>query len=159
MYGVNEDGQGRNRQPRRGVLVEFVRLIIVAALAAAGYAVAKQGGAGTTRIVIGIVLGSAVGYVAGGILGRGTAAAMHVVDRQFRRTPVADLVAAKIEIDPMISAAPFGTAEDLAVKMPGGGQIVDRKSEMKRGKAHRRSHVIASVATQSSGLWIASSLH
>jgi len=98
LYGVNEDGQGRNRQPRRGVLVEFVRLIIVAALAAAGYAVAKQGGAGTTRIVIGIVLGSAVGYVAGGILGRGTAAAMHVVDRQFRRTPVADLVAGSLGI-------------------------------------------------------------
>jgi len=73
--------------------VEFVRLIIVAALAATGYAVAKQGNAGTVRIVLGIVLGSAIGYVAGGILGRGTATAMHAVEREFRRTPAADVVA------------------------------------------------------------------
>ena len=73
--------------------MEFVRLIIVAALAATGYAVAKQGNAGTVRIVLGIVLGSAIGYVAGGILGRGTATAMHAVEREFRRTPAADVVA------------------------------------------------------------------
>src|SRR5207247_1983822 len=61
------------RQVPRGPLVEFVRLIIVASLAAAGYGVAKQGGSGTGRIVIGIILGSAVGYVAGGVVGRGHA--------------------------------------------------------------------------------------
>ena len=73
--------------------MEFVRLIIVAALATTGYAVAKQGTANTARIILGIVLGSAVGYVAGGILGRGTASAMHAVEREFRRTPAADVVA------------------------------------------------------------------
>jgi len=81
------------RQVPRGPLVEFVRLIIVASLAAAGYGVAKQGGSGTGRIVIGIILGSAVGYVAGGVVGRGTATAMHAVEREFRRTPAADIVA------------------------------------------------------------------
>jgi uncharacterized protein YacL len=73
--------------------VEFIRLIIVAVLATTGYVVAKQGAAGTRRIVLGIVLGSAVGYVAGGVLGRGTATAMHAVEREFRRTPAADIVA------------------------------------------------------------------
>jgi uncharacterized protein YacL len=73
--------------------VEFVRLVIVAALAAAGYGVAHQGRAGTGGIVLGIILGSAVGYVAGGILGRGTATAMNAVEREFRRTPAAEIVA------------------------------------------------------------------
>ena len=86
------------RQAPRGPLVEFVRLIIVAALAATGYAVAKQGNAGTARIVLGIILGSAVGYVAGGILGRGTATAMNAVEREFRRTPAADIVAGLLGI-------------------------------------------------------------
>jgi uncharacterized protein YacL len=73
-------------------------LIIVAVLAATGYAVAKQGHAGTPRIVVGIVLGSAIGYVAGGILGRGTATAMHAVEREFQRTPAADMVAGAVGI-------------------------------------------------------------
>jgi uncharacterized protein YacL len=91
---VSEHHRPTSRDAPRGALVEFVRIIIVAALAATGYAVAKQGQApGTTRVVLGIVLGSAIGYVAGGILGRGTASAMHAVEREFRRTPAADVVA------------------------------------------------------------------
>jgi uncharacterized protein YacL len=92
---MSEDRQGSN-QPPRGALVEFVRIIIVAVLAASGYAVAKQGGTGTFRIVLGIVLGSAIGYVAGGVLGRGTASAMDAVDREFRRTSAADIVAGAV---------------------------------------------------------------
>jgi uncharacterized protein YacL len=91
---VSEQSRPTRKEAPRGALVEFVRIIIVAALAATGYAVAKQGhSAGTTRIVLGIVLGSAIGYVAGGVLGRGTASAMHAVEREFRRTPAADVVA------------------------------------------------------------------
>ena len=92
MNGVSEEGQGSKQAPR-GVLVEFVRLIIVAALAAIGYAIAKQGNASSTRVVLGIVLGSAIGYVIGGVLGRGTATAMGAVEREFKRTPAADIVA------------------------------------------------------------------
>jgi len=92
---VSEDPQRPSRAPR-GPLVEFVRLIIVASLAAAGYGVAHQGHAGTGRVVLGIILGSAVGYVAGGVLGRGTASAMNAVEREFRRTPAAEIVAGLI---------------------------------------------------------------
>jgi uncharacterized protein YacL len=89
---VSEQRKGFRQRPR-GPLVEFVRLVFVASLAAAGYAIAKQGNAGTARIVLGIILGSAVGYVIGGVLGRGTATAMNAVEREFRRTPAADIVA------------------------------------------------------------------
>ncbi len=91
---MSEQSRPTRKEAPRGALVEFVRIIIIAALAATGYAVAKQGhSAGTVRIVLGIVLGSAIGYVAGGVLGRGTATAMHTVEREFRRTPAADIVA------------------------------------------------------------------
>ncbi|MCA1833177.1 MAG: PIN/TRAM domain-containing protein [Actinomycetota bacterium] len=88
---MNRERQGTGPTPR-GALVEFVRLIIVVIVATAGYAVAKQITSGS-RVVLGIILGSAVGYVAGGVLGRGTATAMHTVEREFRRTPAAEIVA------------------------------------------------------------------
>jgi hypothetical protein len=47
-----------------------------------------------------------------------------------------DLVAVKVEIDPMVGAAPFGAAEQLAVKAASGGKVIDRKGEMERRKAH-----------------------
>jgi len=87
-----------DRQAPRGPLVEFVRLVIVASLATVGYVVAKQDNGGTARIVLGIVLGSAVGYVIGGVLGRGTATAMNAVEREFRRTPAADIMAGLLGI-------------------------------------------------------------
>jgi uncharacterized protein YacL len=89
---VSEDRNTPERKLFRGAFVEFIRLIIVAILATAGYAVSKQVTTGS-RVVLGIILGSAVGYVAGGVLGRGTASAMHAVEREFRRTPAAEIVA------------------------------------------------------------------
>ena len=41
-----------------------------------------------------------------------------------------DLMAVEIEIDPMVGAAPFGAAEQLAVEAARGGEVVDRKGEM-----------------------------
>jgi hypothetical protein len=48
-----------------------------------------------------------------------------------RRIQMCDnLVAEKIEIDPLVGRPPFGAAHDAPVKMPRFGKIVDRKSEM-----------------------------
>jgi uncharacterized protein YacL len=79
----------------RGGLVEFVRLIIVAVCATVGYEIGRRIGSSDdpTRTVLGIVLGSAVGYVAGGVLGRRTVTGVAAIEREFRRTPAADIAA------------------------------------------------------------------
>jgi uncharacterized protein YacL len=89
---VSED---RRRQPvPRGTLVEFVRLIIVTLFAIAGFEVGQHAGtATTTKAVLGIVLGSATGYVVGGVLGRQTFFAVSAVEREFRRAPAAEIAA------------------------------------------------------------------
>jgi hypothetical protein len=43
-----------------------------------------------------------------------------------------DLVPKKVEIDPMVTAPPFGASYDAPVECPRGGKIVDRKSEVER---------------------------
>ncbi len=45
-----------------------------------------------------------------------------------------DLVAEEIEIDPLLGAASLGTSENRTVKVPGGSEIIDRESEVKRAK-------------------------
>ena len=45
-----------------------------------------------------------------------------------------DLVAAQVEVDPLLRAASLGTAEQLAVEAPRFGEIVHRKGEMEGGK-------------------------
>ena len=47
-----------------------------------------------------------------------------------------DLVAVEIEVDPVLGAAPFGAAQQLAVEAARGGQIVDRKGEMEGRQGH-----------------------
>ena len=78
----------------RGMLVEFVRLIIVVLLATAGFEIATRiGNATTTKDLLGIILGSATGYVLGGVLGRQTAEAVSDVEREFRRVSAAEIAA------------------------------------------------------------------
>jgi uncharacterized protein YacL len=84
---------GKGSSPR-GTLVEFVRLIIVVLLAIAGFEIATHIGDPTTaKDVLGIVLGSATGYVVGGILGRQTVEAVSEVEREFRRVSAAEIAA------------------------------------------------------------------
>lgn len=45
--------------------------------------------------------------------------------RHFRCLVDHQLVAEEIEIHPVVAAAAFGTAEHLAIEMPGGSQVVD----------------------------------
>lgn len=67
-----------------------------------------------------------------------------------------DLVATQVEIDPLVCAAPFRTAQKLPVEPPRGSKIIDGEREMERRQAHATSNVIACVGKQSSRLWIAS---
>ncbi|MBI4261795.1 MAG: TRAM domain-containing protein [Actinobacteria bacterium] len=81
----------------RGGLVEFVRLIFVALSTYLGYYLATNLGPDRPeKTILGVVLGSAVGYVIGGIFGRQTATAVSSVEREFRKTPAAEIVAGAI---------------------------------------------------------------
>jgi uncharacterized protein YacL len=71
-----------------------VRLIIVVLFAIAGFEIAQHVGTPSTgKAILGIVLGSATGYVAGGVLGRQTMFAVSAVEREFRRAPAAEIAA------------------------------------------------------------------
>ncbi len=86
--------ESEKRRPR-GRFVEFVRLIFVALFAAGGYIVATRLSQPSTtgRTLLGVVLGSGIGFVLGGVLGRQTATAVSSMEREFRRVPAAEIVA------------------------------------------------------------------
>src|SRR5437867_3267587 len=73
IFRSDPGGQGENEAPpptggRHGVLVEFVRLIMVALFAVSGWELASLvGSAQSDRLLIGTLLGSGVGYVLGGV--------------------------------------------------------------------------------------------
>jgi len=74
--------------------VEGVRLIFIALIATAGFQIGTQWGqesSGRTALFVG--LGSGVGYVIGGIVGRLTARAVSGMEGELRRTPASHLVA------------------------------------------------------------------
>lgn len=83
----------KDRLPR-GRFVEFVRLIFVVLFAAGGYTVATRlSTPSTSRTLLGVVLGSGIGFVLGGAFGRQTATAVSAMEREFRRVPAAEVVA------------------------------------------------------------------
>lgn len=87
------------RQPKevpRGAVVEAVRLIFVAIFTAGGWRIAREIDVQETSLVVAIVLGSAIGYVVGGVLGRKTVTAVSAVEHQFRKTPASELLAGMI---------------------------------------------------------------
>ena len=86
------------REPgHRGFLVEFVRLIVVLLFALGGWVVARDTGVDTPgRLLLGTVLGSAVGYVFGGMFGRRTATALSDLERELQRISAADALAGGI---------------------------------------------------------------
>jgi len=83
------------RRYRGTVLVELVRLVVVAFCTAAGYRVAQGmvSDVHSGRIILGAVMGSLVGYVAGGFIGRTVAALVGLAERQIAAVPGADIVA------------------------------------------------------------------
>jgi uncharacterized protein YacL len=82
-----------SRTPSRGWLVELVRLLFVVLFAAAGYTVTTRLGSAPSKIVLGVALGSATGFVLGGVLGRQTYAAVRSMEQDLRRVPAAEIVA------------------------------------------------------------------
>jgi uncharacterized protein YacL len=83
-----------HRSLPRGRLVEFVRLIFVVLFAVAGYSIGTRvGPPSTSQTLLGIVLGSATGFVLGGVLGRQTATAVRTIEEDIRRVPAAEVVA------------------------------------------------------------------
>jgi uncharacterized protein YacL len=80
------------------VLVELVRLVVVAFCTAAGYRVAQGivSSADSGRVLLGAVIGSLVGYVAGGVLGRAVATLLGSAESRIAKTSGADLVAGGI---------------------------------------------------------------
>ena len=88
------EGRESGSSKAQGLLVEFVRLIIVALGAASGWEVALATGAERTGpLLLGIILGSGIGYVVGGVFGRTTVSAVSQLERQFTRIPAADVLA------------------------------------------------------------------
>ena len=95
-----------------GRLVEFVRLLFVLMFTVAGYTIAKNLSASDTpRTVLGLVLGSATGFVLGGVLGRQTATAVRTMEEELRRVPAAEIVAG-------MAGAVFGLAMAAAISVP-----------------------------------------
>jgi uncharacterized protein YacL len=81
----------------RGVLVEAVRLFMVGLFALIGWEVAAQiGPDDPQRLLVGTLVGSGVGYVAGGAFGRRTAPAVDDLEREVRRIPAAEILAGGI---------------------------------------------------------------
>lgn len=83
-------------EPQRGTFVELVRLILVVVFAVGGWQIALQISQRESTLYTGIILGSAIGYVVGGVLGRRTAAAVQSVEREFRAVPAAELLGGSI---------------------------------------------------------------
>jgi uncharacterized protein YacL len=85
--------EAEHRLPR-GRFVEFIRLIFVVLFAAGGYIVATRlQSPSTQRTLLGVALGSGIGFVLGGAFGRQTASAVSSMEREFRRVPAAEVVA------------------------------------------------------------------
>lgn len=83
------------RRPRRIVLVELVRIIVVAVFTFGGHELAGAvvDTQEPSRLLLGAVLGATTGYVVGGVLGRTVATLIGIAERQIARVPGADLVA------------------------------------------------------------------
>jgi uncharacterized protein YacL len=81
--------QHRDRDVPRGRLVEGVRLVCITLLGTAGYRIGTSSGGTTTTAtaLLSIFLGSAIGYVIGGVFGRLTFRAVSGLEQDLRRRP------------------------------------------------------------------------
>lgn len=87
------NAERRDRRPPRGTLVELVRLILVAMFTTGGWQIAQALRATGTDLLMWVLLGSAVGYVAGGVIGRRTATLISAVEREFAQAPASEILA------------------------------------------------------------------
>ena len=77
----------------RGTFVELVRLVLVGIFTAGGWQIGEAAGLEGSRFLLAVVLGSLVGYVIGGVIGRRAAMAVTAVEKEFQRVPAAELLA------------------------------------------------------------------
>ncbi len=77
------------------MFVELIRVVIVVAFTATGYQIARDvfEEVDSTRVMLGTLLGSGLGYVTGGLLGRAVGRLAGVVEDRIAQIPGADLVA------------------------------------------------------------------
>jgi uncharacterized protein YacL len=83
------------RQRRPG-LVEVVRLIILALFTGGGLAIADGFQLHDISRSVAIALGVLLGYVAGGVFGRSTVAALDTVERRFKKATAAEILAGTV---------------------------------------------------------------
>ncbi len=89
-----------NEKPVRSVVtVEAVRLIVVITFTSLGYRIARAiVEVDSGRILLGAIVGSGVGYVAGGMLGRTVERLAYGVERRVAQVAGADLVAGVLSL-------------------------------------------------------------
>jgi uncharacterized protein YacL len=76
-----------------GVFVELVRFLLVGVFTAGGWQMAQALDLTGTRLLLSVVLGSLIGYVIGGVIGRRAMVAVSAVEREFQRMPASELLA------------------------------------------------------------------
>ena len=84
--------RSRPRDRAGRLVVEAARVIMVALLAVGGWEVAAALTQSESLRLVGIVLGAATGYVAGGVFGRRTASAVTDLERASARVPASELL-------------------------------------------------------------------
>jgi uncharacterized protein YacL len=96
----------RDREVPRGRLVEGVRLVFITLLGTAGYRIGTSSGGTTTTAtaLLSIFLGSAIGYVIGGVFGRLTFRTVIGLEQELRRRPA-----------PMVAGGSVGLVVGLLV--------------------------------------------
>jgi uncharacterized protein YacL len=80
------------RSPQR-TLVEIVRFVLVGLFTAGGWQLAEASDLEGGRLLLAVVLGSLVGYVVGGVIGRKAMVAVSAVEQEFQRMPASELLA------------------------------------------------------------------
>ncbi|MGH2675222.1 MAG: PIN/TRAM domain-containing protein [Actinomycetota bacterium] len=83
---------GPSRGPHRA-FVEIVRFVLVGLFTAGGWQLAEAADLEGSRLLLAVVLGSLVGYVLGGVIGRRAMVAVSAVEREFQRMPASELLA------------------------------------------------------------------
>ena len=109
----------QRRDAPHGRLVEGVRLIFVALLGTAGYQVGRRyAGEEASRILLFVFLGSAIGYVVGGVTGRFTFRAVTGMEQELRRTPSAEIAAGTVGLVIGLVIAALVTLPLLLLRLP-----------------------------------------
>ena len=86
---------GPSRPPQR-TFVEIVRFVLVGLFTAGGWQLAEAGDLEGGRLLLAVVLGSLVGYVVGGVIGRRAEVAVSALEQEFQRMPASELLAGVI---------------------------------------------------------------